>query len=145
MLILQIPLQTLHSISTFKRHWREKSKHFLFSRITKEIDSLSKVCVRQCNMHYLSFWSTFLMESKCLSVLYVNMSTHTKTHTSTLVLNAAITWYSRDSSTPKSLPAEDRPHASYDPFLVFFLLIKANSLLLAVRLWEGWDPWCINI
>lgn len=39
-----------------------------------------------------------------------------------------ITWCSRDSSTPKFLPGEDQPHASYDPILVALSFSDNNQL-----------------
>ena len=39
-----------------------------------------------------------------------------------------ITWCSRDSSTPKFLPGEDHPHASYDTVLVAFSFSDNNQL-----------------
>lgn len=40
----------------------------------KEIDSLTTVCVKQWYVHLIVFLIHFLMESKYLSLLYVNMS-----------------------------------------------------------------------
>lgn len=62
-----------------------------------------------------------------------------------------VTWCSRDSSTPKFLPGEDHPHASYDPILVAFSfsdnsqLPSAHLLSNAVCGTQCSGPHCIKI
>lgn len=56
-----------HVKMTLKREMQKKKKK-------KEIDSLTTVCVKQWYVHLTVFLIHFLMESKYLSLLYVNMS-----------------------------------------------------------------------